>query len=145
MDTPAAELPGLGSSLALSFISLGLVCLLAYGLLRWLGRRGVGQGAGPIRVVGRCPLEPRRTLFLVETAGRCFLIGAAEGALSLIAEVDAAQARVVERQAPSPGARFPDTLRRILRQGLGRPPGHREKEQLVKVARAPGEGEEGRL
>src|SRR5207237_8035165 len=89
MGAPAADLPSLGGSIALSFLSLGLVCLLAYLALRWLSRRGVGQGRGPLQVLARCPLEPRRSVYLVEAAGRCFLIGVGDGPMALLAEVDA--------------------------------------------------------
>src|SRR5207248_162334 len=90
-----AELPSLGGSLALSFVSLGLVCLLAYLALKWLARRGVGRSAGPLRVLARCPLEPRRSVYLIETAGRCFLVGVGEGPMALLAEVDRAAVAVV--------------------------------------------------
>jgi flagellar biosynthetic protein FliO len=78
----------MGSSLAVSFISLGLVCVLAYWVLRWLGRKGVGRSSANIRVLGQCYLEPRRSVYLVETAGRCFLLGVGDGPVNLLAEVD---------------------------------------------------------
>jgi flagellar biogenesis protein FliO len=81
--------------------------------LRWLSRRGGGQGSGPIRVLARCPLEPRRSLFIVEVAGRGFLIGAGDSAMTLLAEVDPA---AVKAAAPPPGdgARFAQVLARVL-------------------------------
>ena len=49
----AGQLPGLGGSLAVSLISLGIVCLIAYLSLRFLsGRRGVGRASGPIKAIG---------------------------------------------------------------------------------------------
>jgi flagellar biogenesis protein FliO len=89
MNEAAAELPGLGGSLALSFVSLGVVCLMAYGVLRWLSRRGLGRNDGPLRVVARCGLEPKRAIYLIEAAGRCFVVGVGEGPMALLAEVDA--------------------------------------------------------
>jgi flagellar protein FliO/FliZ len=112
---PSAELPSLGGSLALSFVSLGVVCVVAYVLLRWLSRRGVGQAAGPIRVLARCPLEPRRSVYLIETAGRCFLVGAGDGPMTMLAEVSADEVKahtpVVE---PSVGGRFAEILARVM-------------------------------
>src|SRR3569623_1540854 len=69
MDS-SGSLPGLGGSLAVSLVSLGVVCLLAYVALKLLSRRGLGRPNGPIKVLARCPLEPRRALYVVETAGR---------------------------------------------------------------------------
>lgn len=85
-----AELPGLGSSIAASLLSLGLVCLAAYLALRWLARRTGGTigGTGPLRVVARQNLDPRRVVFVVEAAGRCFLVGAGENGMTLLAELE---------------------------------------------------------
>jgi flagellar biosynthetic protein FliO len=122
MDSPPPLPPlpetNLGGSLAVTFLSLGLVCLLAYVSLKWLGRRGVGQGNGPLRIVARLPLEPRRTLFLVEVAGRCFLIGAGEGAMSTLAEIDRdkleSEELLRERARSSRGGiRFAEVLARL--------------------------------
>src|SRR5881392_2539460 len=86
----AAQVPGLGwESLTLSFASLGVVCLVAWGTLRLLAGRGVGKASGAIRVVARCPLEPRRSVFVIETAGRRFLVGVGDGPMALLAELDA--------------------------------------------------------
>jgi flagellar protein FliO/FliZ len=121
MGTPVGELPGLGNSLVLSFVSLGLVCLLSYLVLRWLSRRGVGRGPGSIRVLARCPLEPRRSVYLLEAAGRCFLVGVGEGPMSLLAEVDPALAHggAGEATAPEAGGGFAGVLARVL--GKARP------------------------
>jgi flagellar biosynthetic protein FliO len=112
----APELPSLGGSLALSFLSLGLVCLLAYVALRWLSKRGLGQGAGPIRIVGRCPVDPKRSLYVVETAGRCFLVGASDGGMNLIAELDPQQLAAPAGSLPAGKAaagRFAEVLARL--------------------------------
>jgi flagellar biosynthetic protein FliO len=112
---PPAELPSLGGSLAVSMLALGLVCLLAWVALRWLSRRGVGTGMGPMRVVARLPLEPRRSVYLIEAAGRCFLVGAGEGPMSLLAEVDPKAVPLPPRPQPLLGStlRFGDILARL--------------------------------
>ena len=120
----AAALPTLGwGSLALSFASLGLVCLLAFVALRFLAGRGVGRGSGAVKVLARCPLEPRRSVYLIETAGRCFLVGVGDGPMALLAEVEAGAvagaARVDAPGSAGTGARFGDVLARVL----ARPPG----------------------
>ena len=113
--SPPPELPSLGGSLAVSLLSLGFVCLLAWVALRWLGRRGVGQGMGPVRVLARCPLEPRRSVYLIEAAGRCFLVGSGEGPMSLLAEVDPKALPVPPKPQPLLGSavRFGELLARL--------------------------------
>src|SRR5437870_3683968 len=110
---PAAELPSLGGSIALSFISLGVVCLLAYLALKWLARRGVGRGEGPLQVIARCPLEPRRAVYVVQAAGRCFLVGVGDGPMALLAELDpaAVKASTVE---PAPAITWNAVLARVM-------------------------------
>jgi flagellar biogenesis protein FliO len=114
----AAQLPGIGwSSLALSFASLGVVCLVAWGALRLLAGRGVGRATGAVRVVARCPLEPRRSVYVIEAAGRSFLIGVGDGPMSVLAELDGDK---LPKAAPAAtvGARFAV----VLARALGRPP-----------------------
>ncbi len=81
----------MGGSLALSFFSLGLVCLLAYVSLMWLARR-LPQSRGGMRVLARHQLEPRRSLFVVKVAERTFLLGSAESGVNLVAELSAEEA-----------------------------------------------------
>ena len=117
MGDTAAQIPGIGwESLALSFASLGVVCVVAWGTLRLLAGRGIGKAAGAIRVVARCPLEPRRSVFVIETAGRCFLVGVGDGPMALLAELDA------DKLPPAPesaAVRFGDVLARVLGRGGG--------------------------
>ena len=119
--TPAPELPdlpGLGSSLALSFLSLGLVCLLAFVSLRWLSRRTMRPWGGPLRVLARQNLDPKRSVFVIEAAERCFLVGAGDGGMTLLAELDRAtvQRELAEARAATlpPGRAFADVLARVL-------------------------------
>ena len=111
----SADLPGLGSSFALSLVSLAVVCLAAYVVLRWFSRRGVGRNEGPVRVLARCSLEPRRVVYLLQVAGRCFLVGVGDGPMALLAEIDAAAVKS-EAGAEAPaqvGLRFSEVLSRF--------------------------------
>jgi len=116
------QLPGLGwSSVALSFASLGVVCLVAWGALRLLAGRGVGKASGAVRVVARCPLEPRRSVYVVEAAGRCFLIGVGDGPMAVLAELDAGRLKA-DVEAGVPSVSFADVLARALgRRTKGEP------------------------
>jgi flagellar biogenesis protein FliO len=117
----AQSLPGLGASLAVSVISLGVVCLLAYLGLKLLARRGVGRASGPIRIVARCPLEPRRSLYLVETAGRFFLLGVGEGPLTMLADLGALDLSMETAAgvAPAPAGRFTAALAKAMARKPG--------------------------
>lgn len=113
-----AAVPGVGwESLALSFVSLGVVCVVAWAALKLLAARGVGKGTGAVRVVARCPLEPRRSVYVIEAAGRCFLVGVGDGPMAVLAELDAS-AMPKERAAPTPATKFADVLAKVL----ARPP-----------------------
>jgi flagellar biosynthetic protein FliO len=114
MGGAPAELPSLGGSIALSFLSLGVVCLLAYVALKWLSRRGVGRSEGPLQVIARCPLEPRRSVYVVQAAGRCFLVGVGDGPMSLLAELDPAAVKAAEVPRPAPGAAWSAVLERVM-------------------------------
>ena len=108
-----AGVPGVGwQSLMLSFASLGVVCLVAWGALRLLAGRGIGKASGAIRVVARCPLEPRRSVYVIEVGGRCFLVGVGDGPMALLAEIDAEKLPGPEAAAP----RFAEVLARALRR-----------------------------
>ena len=91
---PTPFTSGYGWALIQMVGALVVVCLLAYLILRLVTRvldRGLGQRYAPartIKVLERCALAPGKTLWLVEAAGRVFLLGAAEGGIRLLSEVD---------------------------------------------------------
>jgi flagellar biosynthetic protein FliO len=113
MDGSGA-LPGFGGSLAISLVSLGVVCVVAWVSLRFLGRRGFGRANGPIKVVARCPLEPRRALYVVETAGRCFLIGVGDGPMTMLAELGAEAVKATLPEPSDAGSKFAEVMARVL-------------------------------
>jgi flagellar protein FliO/FliZ len=118
MGESVVEFPGLASSLALSFLCLAIVCLSAYVSLRWLVRRGVGVGDGPVSVLARCPLEARRSVYLVKAGERCFLVGVGDGPISLLAEVDPSEMKNSGAKAGLEGkGRFGTVLARMLGRG----------------------------
>jgi|SRR4051812_4681646 flagellar biosynthetic protein FliO len=110
----AAQVSGVGwESLALSFLSLGVVCLVAYAALKLLAGKGFGKASGAVRVLARCPLEPRRSVYVIEAAGKCLLVGVGDGPMTVLAELDAA---ALPREATAPAPRFADVLARVLRR-----------------------------
>ena len=92
-----------GDLLVTSLLVLGAVCIAAYVAVRVFGRliaTGRTRGAHVMDVVARVPLEPRRSLYVVEVAGKTLLVGTSEMGLSVLSELDAAEvrARVVPRR-----------------------------------------------
>ena len=100
-----------------TFLSLAFICLLAVVLLRFLGRRCQSQGRSRLRVIERLPLETRRSVYLIEAQGRCLLVGVADGGLSVLAELDPAEAHDPTYR-PTMMVRRP-SLGELMRRTLG--------------------------
>ncbi|HXU64516.1 MAG TPA: flagellar biosynthetic protein FliO [Polyangia bacterium] len=93
--------------------SLGVVCLVAWGALRLLAGRGIGKTTGAVRVLARCPLEPRRSVYVIEAGGRCLLVGVGDGPMTVLAELEAEKVRADATATAGP-ARFADVLARVM-------------------------------
>ncbi len=79
---------GFGAALLQSLIALGVICVLAWVVLRGMSDRRLFQ-RGRIEVLERANLDARRALFLVRVGQRVFLLGAGERASpNLLAELD---------------------------------------------------------
>src|SRR5688572_17125431 len=92
-----------GDLLVMSLVVLGGVCIAAFLLVRVVGRflaTGRTRGAHLLDVVARVPLEPRRSLYVVEVAGKTLLVGTSEMGLSVLTELDGSEvkARVPTQQ-----------------------------------------------
>jgi flagellar biogenesis protein FliO len=91
--TPPPDTGGYGLFLFETLLILVGVCVVAWLVLRFGVKRlyassGTG-GNGPLRVLARLPLEPRRTVYILEAAGKHLLVGASEaGPLTVLAELD---------------------------------------------------------
>lgn len=91
---------GYGELMLTSLLVLVVVCVVAWAALKWLGRWMEGRRVGTgITVVGRVPLEPRRSLYVVEAGGRRLLIGSSEGGVTLLAELEAEAAPAAAKPA----------------------------------------------
>jgi flagellar biogenesis protein FliO len=87
---------------------LALLCVAA--LLALRGLRG-GRRARVMKVRERLALDGRRAVYLVEVAGRCLVVGAGEGGLSTLAEVDPS---ALPADEPTAGA-WAEAWRRVVR------------------------------
>lgn len=88
-------------------IALALIALVAWVLLRATQRPS--KLKGPVELLARVPLEPRRTLYLVALGERCLLLGASEAGLSTLAEMARED---LEVGAPASGPSFQQRLQR---------------------------------
>jgi flagellar biogenesis protein FliO len=98
-----ASAAGYGDLLVTSLVVLGAVCIAAFIVVRVLGRwlsTGRTRGAHLLDVIARVPLEPRRSLYVVDVAGKTLLVGTSEMGLSVLSELDAAEVKA--RAVPTP-------------------------------------------
>ena len=115
-----------------TLLALGLVCGLAYLVFRLaLPRLTTIRAANSmVRVVDRVGLDPRKSLYVVEVAGRWLLVGASEAGLHLVSELDAKAAGEAaeelgrRRAAPHPSVAaarraFADRLARLTNRKGG--------------------------
>ncbi|MBP6631123.1 MAG: flagellar biosynthetic protein FliO [Kofleriaceae bacterium] len=119
------EAGGYGELLLTSVIVLvvvaalaALVVILARRGLGGLGRRG-GRGEGLLEVVARVPLEPRRSLYVVEVAGKALLVGTSEMGLTVLTELDRA---AVQAHTAARPVGFAELVRQAARRRLGSRP-----------------------
>lgn len=100
------EAASYGDLLVTSLVVLAGVCVAAFALVRLVGRltmTGRARGAHLLGVVARLPLEPRRSLYVVEVAGKTLLVGTSEMGLSLLSELDGGEVRARAAARPSFG------------------------------------------
>jgi flagellar biosynthetic protein FliO len=93
-----------GDLLITSIVVLAIVCVVAFVVVRLVGRflaTGRMRGAHLVDVIARVPLEPRRSLFVVDVAGKTLLLGTSETGIALLSELDGneVRARAVPRQS----------------------------------------------
>jgi flagellar biogenesis protein FliO len=126
--TPAAD-EGLGMAglLARTLVTLGIVILIIYlvlnvGLRRLMGIQSMpGAGGGLVKVLERQGLEPKRSVYVVEAAGEFFLVGSADGGLTLLSKLDPEAVRRLQSERSQRGSLVP-FLDRLKAKRSGQPP-----------------------
>jgi flagellar biogenesis protein FliO len=109
-----------GDLLVTSLVVLGVVCVVAYVVVRVVGRvlaTGRTRGAALLDVVARIPLEPRRALYVVEVANKTLLVGTSEMGLAVLSELDG---EVVRARAAARPATFAELVRAAWRRRRNR-------------------------
>ncbi len=100
---------------------LGGIVILAYALLRyWLPKLQnlSPQGSGPIQVVARMPLEPRKNLYIVKAGSEYLLLGTADNSVHMLSGLNADQVESMVTQTtsrPTAPPEFLTVLRRLKR------------------------------
>ena len=81
---------GYGLYLVQTLLALGAVCLLAYVVLRYGVKRlySAGRKGARMRVIEHLPLEPRRSVYLVQLGSRYLLLGTGEAGVRFLTDVD---------------------------------------------------------
>ncbi len=122
-----------GDLLITSLVVLVGVCVVGLVIVRLAGRflaTGRARGAHLLGVVARLPLEPRRSLYVVEVAGKTLLVGTSEMGLNVLSELDGDVVRARDATTPT----FADLVRQAWsartarvaqRWSTGSPPGQR--------------------
>lgn len=88
------------------YVTQTVLTLLVIALLAWLivaaGRRvGLYKDEGGMRLRGRLTLEGRRSVYLVEVAGRVLVLGASEHGLTKLSELPSDALLAEDEPAPS--------------------------------------------
>ena len=91
---------------------VALAVLVLYG-----GRKfGLGRPSGPLELLGRLPLEARRAVYLVRVGKVVYVVGASEGGLTRLGEMEA---DALPSTAATGSASFAEVLGRLVRPGKG--------------------------
>jgi len=122
--TPSQEMTSL-TSYTYDYLKLivvfGLVLVLVILVLRvWLPRMtGVRQlSSGPIRIIARYPLEPRKNLYVVQTAGNYFLVATSDSGVHYLTTLDAsALESSLTVETPAPPLDFSKLMHSLKRSG----------------------------
>jgi flagellar protein FliO/FliZ len=72
-----------------TFVTLVAVLAVAVVILYGARRLGLGRPHGPMQLIGRLPLDARRSVFLVRVADQVLVLGVSEAGVTRLGEIDA--------------------------------------------------------
>lgn len=110
---PPRSMSPLATYLIETAVTLVAIVTLAALVVYGARRLGVGRPAGPLRLVGRLPLDGRRAIYLVRVEQRVFVLGASEAGLHKLGELEGDHADLDEPEAPA----FRQVLARVVGKG----------------------------
>jgi flagellar biosynthetic protein FliO len=106
-----------------TFVTLLAVCAIAVAVLYGARKMGMGRSTGGIELVGRLPLDSRRSIVLVRVGAQVFLVGVADGGFTKLGELAASDVPSPMPAEPGIGSgTFAAALSRAL--GKARPAPH---------------------
>ena len=81
-------------------VALAVVCGLAYLLFRVVLPRFsfIGSGKSMVRIVDRVSIDPRKSLCVVEVAGKWLLVSVSDNGVQMVSELDPESARAAEKE-----------------------------------------------
>ncbi len=97
-----------------TFLTLLLVCGLAFVVLWGARRLGIGRASGPIRLCAQLPLDRRRAIYVVKVGEQAFVLGVGEAGFTKIGEMPASALPPESEAAP---AAFAEVLAKLLDRG----------------------------
>jgi flagellar biogenesis protein FliO len=110
-----------GSYVLETILTLIAVSLLAFVLLYGARKAGVGRAMGGLDLVGRLPIDARRSILLVRVGPQVFVVGVSEAGLTKLGEIPSAEVPAPADVAPTTSP-FASVLRGVLgkkREGEG--------------------------
>jgi len=84
---PGSEPGGMLGYLVQVIFSLGFIIVLIYGVLRFLGKKQLGQTQGPIKIISAAPLGNGKTLQVIMIGDRLYIVGVGEN-VQLLKEIE---------------------------------------------------------
>jgi flagellar protein FliO/FliZ len=78
-----------GSYVIETILTLVAVSALAFVLLYGARKAGMGRATGGLELVGRLPIDARRSVVLVKVAGQVLIVGVSEAGLTRLGELPA--------------------------------------------------------
>ena len=113
-------------SLVEMLLAVVLILFLAYWASRWVGAGGLNRvsrilpasGCDALRVLGQASLGRDQRLLLVEVKGQCFLLGATPQQITLLKELEPAQAEALLQNQEETAAQkgFLDILKESIQK-----------------------------
>lgn len=86
-DSVRAGMTPLAHYVVETLVTLSAIVALSVVVLLGARRAGVGRAGGPLELVGRLPLDPRRAVYLVRVGGTIYVVGASEAGIAKLGEV----------------------------------------------------------
>ena len=107
-------MPSMTMYIVQTVVTLLAVVVLAVGILYAARRLGVGRALGPLELVGRLPLDARRSVYLIRVGPKLYVLGASEAGVTKLGELPGDSVKLTD-SVIEPGS-FAAVLNRTLRR-----------------------------